>query len=179
MVFEYLVIAILIALARKGSISKLSDTNIKLWYLFIASFLVQGLAMYFYHRSSFIDNIYPLLIICSYLIILFAIWSNRTLTGFKFFGLGTFLNFLVIAVNGGRMPVSTDALESIGLSSYIPGLVEGVTKHQIITDETLLWFLADVIPMQPPFTLGSSVISVGDIFITLGVGWFIYKGMSK
>jgi hypothetical protein len=179
MVFEYLVIAIFIGFARKGSITKLSETNIKLWYLFVASFLIQGLSMYFYQSSSFIASIYPVLIIGSYLLIMYAIWSNRSLNGFKFFGLGTFLNFLVIAVNGGRMPVSTEALESVGLSTYIPKLLEGVTKHQIITNETRLWFLADVIPIQPPLALGSSVISVGDIFITLGVAWFIYKGMSK
>jgi hypothetical protein len=179
MVFEYLVIAIFIGIARKGSVKKLSDTNIKLWYLFIASFLLQGISMYFYHRSSFIDSTYPLLIIGSYLMIMYAIWSNRSLNGFIFFGLGTFLNFLVISVNGGRMPVSTEALESIGLSEYIPKLIEGVTKHQIITDETHLSFLADVIPIQPPLAFSSSVISVGDIFITLGVAWFIYKGMVR
>jgi hypothetical protein len=179
MVFEYLVIAILIGFARKGSIKKLSDTNIRMWYLFIASFLVQGISMYLYHHGSFIDNIYPLLIIGSYLTIIYAIWCNRNLAGFKLFGLGTFLNFLVIATNGGRMPVSTNALDVIGLSAYISKLTEGVTKHQIITNETHLWFLADVIPIQPPLALGSSVISVGDIFITLGVAWFIYRGMSK
>lgn len=135
--------------------------------------------MYFYHRSAFIEMIYPLLIVGSYFILIYGIWKNHELPGFKLFGFGTLLNLIVIIVNGGRMPVSTEALKSSGLASYIPRLMEGTTKHQIVTNETNLWFLADIIPLRPPFVFSSSVISMGDIAITLGIAWFIYKRMVR
>jgi hypothetical protein len=179
MVIEYILIVIVIALIRKGSLKQLTDTDIKLWYVFIFSLLIQVSAMYFYSRSPFVNQTYPIWIIGSYIILLCGIGYNLSLAGFKLFGLGTFLNFLVITANGGRMPVSAEALEVIGLSTYIPELMKGVTKHQLVTSETHVWFLADIIPLGPPFAMNSSVISVGDIFITLGLSWFIYKGMVR
>lgn len=179
MIIEYILIAIIIAFIRKGSLGKLSDTDIKLWYLFIISVLIQVATMYFFSRSDLVNKTYPVWIIGSYIILLYGIWFNRSLPGFKLMGVGTFMNFLVITGNGGRMPVSTEALEMIGLSSLIPELAEGVTKHQIVTEETVLWFLADVIPMNFPYVLDQMVISLGDIAITLGISWFFYIRMTS
>lgn len=177
MIIEYALIAVVLAFIRKGSIKRLSETEIKLWYLIVASFLIQLVAIYFYSKSNFFQDTYPLWIIGSYLILMYGIWYNHRLPGFKIFGLGTTFNFLVIAANGGRMPISPKTLEMAGESSKIPIVMEGVEKHQLLTETTHLPYLADVILLTPPFVYKAMIISAGDIVITMGVSWFFYRSM--
>lgn len=177
MVYEFLALVILVALFNKGSFHKLSDTEIKWQYMIIASLIVQLTVIFLYKEIPFLDHTFSYWIILSYLMLVCSSWMNRELPGFKLFGAGMLLNFLVIAVNEGRMPVSLDALEWAELNWYIPSLVEGVTKHQPLTEATHLKFLADVIPLKPPLVFSSMVISMGDVFITFGISRFVYKRM--
>ncbi|GAV21491.1 DUF5317 domain-containing protein [Carboxydothermus pertinax] len=179
MIYEFLIPVIIIAFLKKGSLRHLSETEIRKQWVILSGFLLQLIAMFLYHRVSFINQSFAFWVVVSYLMLIYGCWCNRHLPGIKLFILGTLLNFLVIIANGGRMPVSLDALEWAGLSSYIPLVVEGVTKHQPLTESTLLPYLADVIPLRPPFVFSSMVVSPGDIAVTLGISWFIYKGMVK
>ncbi|MHB1405120.1 MAG: DUF5317 domain-containing protein [Desulfitobacteriaceae bacterium] len=179
MIYEVLLLVVLVALIRKGSFQRLSNTDIKKPYLMITSLLVQLAVMYLYDRSQFIGQTFSIWIILSYLLLAYGSWCNRNLPGFKLFGIGMFLNFLVIAANGGRMPVSINALEWAGLSWYIPALIEGITKHQPLTDAAYLSFLADIIPLRPPFVFSSMVVSAGDIAVTLGISRFFYIRMTR
>lgn len=179
MIYEFLIPVIIIAFLKKGSLRRLSETEIRKQWMIISGLLLQLIVMFLYHRVSLINRSFAFWVVVSYLMLIYGCWCNRHIPGIKLFILGTLLNFLVIIANGGRMPVSLDALEWAGLSSYIPVVVEGVTKHQPLTESTLLPYLADVIPLRPPFVFSSMVVSFGDIAVTLGVSWFIYKGMVK
>jgi hypothetical protein len=90
----------------------------------------------------------------------------------KIFGLGLILNFLVIAANGGYMPVLPDNLIRAGLTHRAELLqAKGyLSNSTVLTGETRLPFLADVFfaPSWLPF---SNVFSIGDVFI--GIGAFI------
>lgn len=179
MVYEYLGITFLIALLKKGSINRLSETNFKVSSLIIFCLLLQFFVVYAGDYIPFINNTFPYWIILSYLLLSFAAFLNRHLDGFKFFLLGLLLNAIVIIVNGGRMPVSAKALETIGMSEDIQVLADGFKKHELVQDQTVLTFLADIIPLKSPFVLMSIVVSIGDIIMTIGICWFIYRGMTK
>ena len=87
-------------------------------------------------------------------------------------GLG--LNLLVIGANHG-MPVTARALRESGQASTITDLMtHGGAKHHLADRATVLAPLADVIAVPEPI---GQAISVGDICVHLGVGWFIVAGM--
>ena len=93
-------------------------------------------------------------------------------------GFGFFLNFLVIAFNGGSMPVSLDALGPKAHDIFLQAeQTQRVLTHSILTSETPLWFLADIIPIPLPFI--RYVASVGDIFISVGIFLFVYLNMKQ
>lgn len=179
MIYEILLLVVLIAFWKKGSLIRLAQTEIRQPFWFIQSLLLQLAAMFFYSRSVWMAETFPYWITVSYTMLGYACWRNRKLPGFTWFGVGMILNFLVITVNGGRMPVSVDALQWAGLSSYIPLLEEGLTKHQLMTEQTHLIFLADIVPLRPPFVFSSMVVSIGDIAVTWGISRFVYKRMTE
>lgn len=182
MIIEYLVVAILLGWATKGSLAQLTETDIKLWYFFIIGFLLQISSILFYPifvDSSLVNDLYYITIFLSYTLILLAAWKNRHLSGIVIYGIGALLNSIVILSNGGRMPVSAEGLQQVGKGDQIASFEIGRMKHQLLTEDTHFTYLADVIPINIPFVFNPDVISIGDIFITLGIAWFIYSNMKR
>jgi hypothetical protein len=105
------------------------------------------------------------------LLIVFAA-ANWRKPGFWALGLGLILNFLVIVLNGGLMPISPHLLERyLGPSStglWQVGERMGYSKDIILPiSETRLWWLSDrfTLPEWSPYKVA---FSVGDIIIGLG-----------
>jgi len=78
--------------------------------------------------------------------------------------LGWTMNSLVIAANGG-MPVSPSAAEQVGLGAVSAG-DDTLSKHTVLTHDTILWPLGDVVPLSLPG--GGMVASPGDFVLALG-----------
>jgi hypothetical protein len=76
------------------------------------------------------------------------------------------------------MPVSRQALVSSGQSSTIVDLTTDTDgqKHFLADDETDLLALGDVIAIGDPIR---QAISVGDVFVHVGIGWFIVVALRK
>jgi hypothetical protein len=92
--------------------------------------------------------------------------------------IGVLLNFIVMAANGGRMPVSPEAA-SILDPFFIEALKNGLYgKHTLITESTRLALLGDIIPLSAPYPK-EQVISLGDVVMNIGVFFFIQKLMVK
>jgi len=102
---------------------------------------------------------------------------NRRIVGIELVLLGLLLNAAVILANGGAMPITTDALRSIGQYDFALRLRDqGPIGHvALATPETLLRGLADVIPLAPLPFLGL-VVSIGDLLIATGVLVIFYFG---
>jgi hypothetical protein len=113
--------------------------------------------------------------VISYGLLLYFAWLNLKSLGVRLILIGMLLNILVIAVNGGRIPVDLDAARRLGID--VGELATGtMAKHQAMTDTSPLNFLGDVIPLSFPF---KRVISVGDIFAVLGVFLLVQDIMGK
>jgi hypothetical protein len=105
----------------------------------------------------------------------FAI-DNLRAPGFALIVVGLALNVIVIAANHG-MPVTSDALVRSDQADTLHSLItDGGAKHHLATDETVMLPLADVIPIGTPVR---QVVSIGDLFVHLGVGWFIVMAMRR
>jgi hypothetical protein len=107
------------------------------------------------------------------LLIVFTVMNIRTF-GFSVILAGVLCNLLVIGVNGG-MPVSAHALKASSQGQFLGDLENNpYPKHHLATEDDLLRFLGDVIPIPSPI---AQAISLGDILTYGGVGMVIVGAM--
>jgi len=181
MLYVYIIIiSIMIGLLRNGKLSSLSQISLTKIELIVLACLIQGGLIFLGSRKIiFVLDYSPYMIIFSYLVLLIAVWHNKELKGMNFIALGIIFNFVVIIANGGHMPVLLNSLYKVGLDSFALVLKEGTyVTHTLITEKTLFGFLADVIPLSPPFP-DPSVVSVGDFLMFYGVFSLIQNAMVK
>lgn len=137
------------------------------WFIILALF-VQRMPFTFYAPSSSVD-LKKVLVVLSYVLLLWALSRNLHLWGMRILLLGTVLNFVAIVANGGLMPVSPEARLQAGMpaieeSGFGKVLPEG-TSVLLPVDQTNLWLLSDIIPIS----LVGGVFSLGDILIGIGL----------
>jgi hypothetical protein len=181
MLYLYIIIiSILIGLLRNGKLSSLSQISLERIELILLACLIQaGLIFFGEKKVKFVLDYSSYMIIFSYILLLLAVWYNLKLKEMKIIALGIIFNFIVIVANGGHMPVLLNSLYKVGLNDFALVLKEGIyVTHTLITEKTLFRFLADVIPLPPPFP-DPSVVSAGDILMFYGVFSLIQNAMVK
>jgi hypothetical protein len=96
--------------------------------------------------------------------------------GFRLLLLGTAMNLLVIALNGG-MPVSQRALVAAGRDDIVAEATASPNaKHHLSGPGDVLTPLSDVIPVPGPGRTGA-VLAAGDVLVDLGLAWFLAGAM--
>ena len=161
-----LVISITLGALRGGSLRNLSGIRVKLWWLLPVGFVLLAIATFIPADQH---ELAVALILVSYLPLLAFVLLNRNLSGIWIAGMGILMNFTVIVVNSG-MPVLAEAAQIASGSSA--GIALGA-KHVLLTTDTALPFLADVIPLP------GAVLSLGDVFLAIGVGVFLEHQMRQ
>lgn len=105
----------------------------------------------------------------SYLLLLAFFAANRRLPSLWVMGLGLFLNGLVIALNGWRMPVPA---EMAAVMTEMQKL-----RYTPLGSGTRLPFLGDVLFIPVPLLRGYA--SLGDLFLGGGILWLLLSIMGK
>ncbi len=111
-------------------------------------------------------------------LLVFAV-ANLRAPGFWALMVGLLLNLVVIAANGGWMPITIETLKrmkpSVSESVLVLGSRAGYSKDMILAlDNTRLAILSDRIVTPQWFPLHSA-FSIGDVFISLGAFLFIWS----
>jgi len=148
------------------------------WLVF-AGFLPQFLLLYLPHRSRTLPDFWvAIFLTTSQLLLMIFAWLNRGLPGMKVMLIGSALNFTVMAVNGGFMPISPqtagrlvtqDQLKMIPLHSRF-----GIKDVLLASQDTRLEWLADRF-LPPAWSAYQVAFSLGDIFLALGLFWLLAK----
>jgi len=160
-----IILAVAVALLRGGRLERLSDLGLKFLPLVWLALVMRSLVAVLESRGMLWA---PWLQVVAYIILLGVLGLNLAAPGMKLFGLGSLLNFLAIAANGGAMPVSPGALAFLEMSVTPSG------THTLLTAESRLWFITDIIPLWMPYP---QVISIGDIVLVAGMFLFIQHKM--
>ncbi|MCM3663672.1 DUF5317 domain-containing protein [Mesobacillus subterraneus] len=172
MVFDGIVISFVIALFRKGNLQGLSDLKLKAGWIFPLLLAVQLVVYSFQNDYKVLGQASASIYMVVYILGLVFLFINRNHRGFLVIFIGVFLNFLAMAINGGRMPVSAEAAAILD-PSYIEALKEGLyAKHSLLDSSTKLGMLADIIPLTDPYPR-TQVISIGDVVMNIGIFLFI------
>ena len=170
-VLAIMLAAVAIGYAFGGRLRNFDGLAIHWWPLAFAGLALQALPL------PALWNISPRLVggaalLLSYVLLLVFVTVNRWIPGAALMAIGLLMNLLVVGLNGG-MPVSATAIERAGGTvAVLEG--SGSVKHHLATDEDLLAFLGDVIPVPPPVRV---VLSVGDLLLYAGMVWFVIQVM--
>lgn len=176
MLSSAIIVSIIVGSLRGGRLGALAELQFRHLGLVFAAFFLE-IFLGFGAGLGLSHQIAAWLHIGLYLLLLYALWSNRRLPGVSFLLAGSFLNFLVIAANGGRMPVSGPALLRLGLVQHHDQLVQDLSlTHQLMGPYTRLWWLGDYWLMPPPFPRPAA-FSIGDALMVIGVFWLIQAAM--
>lgn len=180
MLVESLGTSLIIGKIRGGSFSNIASEEIKGWGFIVLSFVLEYGTVFFAGRGySIVKNNILYIHIFTYLLLFIGLIINLKKYPFCIITIGVLLNFIVIFANGGQMPVSKEALESVGLLKNISLIENGsAITHRLIDSGTKLRYLADI------FSVGKkgffpSVFSIGDIFMSVGIFIYIQKLMLK
>ncbi len=183
MILIALCLALLLGLAVVGGrVSNLASVDVKWGWLAPLAFLMQAYLIFFpADRAGGLLSARSLLLAASHILLLAVVWRNRRLAGVKLIGLGLLLNFLVMVVNGGFMPITPEALVQIGYdgnaSQLETGYIVGRTKNVVAEPgDAALWFLSDLLVIPRPFPI-PAVLSVGDLLIVTGMFFFLRDAM--
>lgn len=158
-----LILSVVVGALRGGRLHNLLDVEARAWWLLLIGFGLQLVASLLPAANR---SLAVALLLFSYAPILMMVAMNRHAPGMWIAGIGILMNFIVIALNGG-MPVLAASVEIAGGN---PDAVLG-GKHVVLDAATRMPFLGDIIPLP------GTVISMGDVFLAIGLGVFAEEQM--
>ncbi|MEA3424139.1 MAG: DUF5317 domain-containing protein [Bacillota bacterium] len=183
MLIESIVFALILGLILGGKVKNLEKVKLKKIYLVFIAFFIEYLAGVLINsgkisiRESIFTYTYNIQLLVYILLMIFFVYNFKYL-GIKFLAFGSFLNFFVIQINNGFMPVDMYLALKLGYYDSVKYLESGkVFGHKILNTANDTWIvLADIIDIPPPYFFPKS-ISIGDIVIGFGVFFLLFLNM--
>jgi hypothetical protein len=156
----------------------LQPPNLRMIWLVPIAFLPRWLAFYLPATRKLVgdNNAAAAALVGSQALLLIFAWLNRNQPGFWPLGLGLALNLLVIALNGGLMPISPEVAAQLlpGAPPDTLQVGERVGWNIVVSvTNTRLWWLSDhlVTPTGFPY---QKALSIGDMLVAGGAFWLLW-----
>lgn len=165
-----LVVAVAVSLLLGGSLRRLADNDLRWsWLLFIGVAIQVAVDVAAAQALIGGGTAYAGLA-TSQIVVLGWVVGNRRQAGMALIGVGLLMNALVMGANG-AMPVDPEAVHRLGVEEVVvaPG------KHELMTSQTRLPWLADVVAVPPIRT----VVSIGDIVLAAGIAVLVHRLMTR
>jgi len=145
-----------------GRLGRLADVRLRHVDLIVATLVVQVVVVLLPFGPHWLPAAAH---VATYLAAGGFLWLNRRLPGLPLVALGAACNGVVIALNGGTLPASPQALQTAGMAEHGGDFV----NSGALADPRLA-FLGDVFAIPASWPL-HNVFSIGDVLIVLGVGY--------
>jgi hypothetical protein len=153
-------------------------------WLVILAFIPQILAFYLPITRVIITGwMVSACLVSSLTGLLVFVWLNRQHKELWVAGLGLVANLVVIAANGGLMPISLATAAALypaaGLGANLLGGRLGWSKNIVLAKESVhLGFLSDCL-LVPDWIPWKYALSIGDVLLAAGVLWLLWKGGAR
>ena len=179
MLIAGILLGLLLGLRAGGRLDNLANIQLRWPLLLIAAVLVRyGTEALLNAHVDIVESLRAPLLAAGFLLLLIALWVNRFYPGLSVAFVGILLNGFVITLNGGHMPIWATSLEAAGLS---PADVTSAL-HVVVAGEASDFFaraliLGDIIPIPVPVI--QNVASLGDLFLTAGLAFFLFASVVR
>lgn len=173
------IIGLILGKVRGGRFSNFSYLSIRAWPLIFLAFFVQ-ISPAFTDKISALAGFQFYAYGISVGLIILLLLLNMDKRGLKIMLVGLLLNLAAIYFNTWKMPVSMEGLQLAGLQPMLEAIRSGKIANYMPLENIHHWskYLAKFIVIPKPYPL-AKVVSVGDLFITLGLILFIQGEMTK
>src|SRR3954447_16293191 len=171
-------VGLLLGLLAGGRLDNLANIPLRvLPPLFLGVIVRVGTEIGLSYGIPVFDTLRVPLLGLAYGLLLFTLWQNRSYPGLVLAFVGISLNAIAIMANGGYMPVWDRAFTEAGLS----GPINSQLHYPLSSDDPAfllrLGLLGDIIPIPIPPV--QNVASVGDIFLTAGLAFFLFATLLR
>ncbi|MEO6207911.1 MAG: MFS transporter, partial [Candidatus Limnocylindrales bacterium] len=174
-----IILGLLLGLRSGGRITNLAYVQLRWVWLLLAAVIVRFVTEALLNQGVDIaEGLRVPLLTGGFALLLAGLRVNRGYPGIGLAFVGIVLNAVVITINGGFMPIWQTALDvaqfapadvTSALHVVVPGTAEDFLLRGLI--------LGDVIPIPVPFV--QNVASLGDLFLTLGLGLFLFAAVVR
>ena len=170
-----IVLGLVLGLLAGGSIGNLSTVRLRwvavLMFAVILRFATEWLLI---RGNSLVEAFRLPLFLFAFVLLLVALWANRTQPGMRLAFVGILSNAIAIAANGGHMPIWYPSLVAAGFTlSDLTTPFHAVLAPGLNADFLLhAGPLADILPI--PLPIVRNVASIGDVFLTAGLAFFLF-----
>jgi MFS family permease len=174
-----ILLGLLLGLLVGGRLANLARIQLRWTWLLVSAVVVRfATEVALNAQIGVVETLRLPLLATAFGLLLVALWVNRSYPGLSLAFLGVLSNALVVVANDGFMPIWEPALAAAGLTEA------DVNRafHVVVDAEAQdflgrLLILGDVIPLPIPFI--RNVYSLGDLFLGLGLGFFLFAGVVR
>jgi MFS family permease len=176
-----ILIGLLLGLLSGGRLRNLAVVQLRWTWLLLAALLLRyATEVGLNAHIGIVEMLRLPLLASAFGLLLAALWVNRTYPGLSLAFLGILSNAIVIVANSGYMPIWDVSLAAAGMTQA------DVNRafHQVVSVDTpdflgRALILGDVIPLPIPFEPLRNVSSLGDVFLSLGLAFFLFAGVVR
>ena len=179
MFIEGTIIGLIIGKVRRGSIANLGYMSIRAWPFVLLALLIQFIPV-FSKQLPWFNGVKPYTFQASLIVLALCVLLNINKKGAWALLLGLMLNLTVIMLNSFKMPISFESLNLAGMQPMVDSIRRGEILNFMSLDSVHNWtkYFSKYIVIPKPYPL-SRVLSIGDIFLTLGLILFIQGEMIR
>jgi len=173
-------IGLVLGLLVGGRIANLGSVRLRWVPLLVVALILRfGTELLLTNGNDVADALRVPLLTTSFVLLLVALWINRSYPGLSLAFVGILFNAVVIVVNGGYMPIWEPSLIAAGFTTADVSTTIHTVLPATLDASFLLHLgpLADVIPI--PLPLIENVASVGDVFLMFGLAFFLFASVVR
>ncbi len=174
-----ILLGLLLGLLAGGSLRNLAEIRLRWTGLLVAAVVIRfATEAALDAQIGAVEALRLPLLASAFGMLLVTLWVNRSYPGLSLAFLGVLANALVILANGGYMPIWAPALAAAGLTEADVNRAFHTIVDAGASDFLgRLLILGDVIPV--PVDVIRNVYSLGDLFLTLGLAFFLFAGVVR